>query len=138
MLDHCGSSRRICRIVYNRLDNERNLKIGKSNSYYLNIYPTHTQSGRGFFEVTFKFTDVFQCNYIFSQCHLESDMANVKCKNLNYVQLRKCSVLLFDKKLSGQLQEIVERRHREPIKFLFLPKMGLLGSQACNEKKCWL
>ena len=30
---------------------------------------------------------------------------------------------------------IVERRHGEPIKFLFLPKMGLLGSQAGNEKK---
>jgi hypothetical protein len=26
------------------------------------------------------------------------------------------------------------KRHREPIKFLFLPKMGLLGSQAGNEK----
>ena len=26
-------------------------------------------------------------------------------------------------------------RHGEPIKFLFLPKMGLLGSQAGNEKK---
>ena len=24
----------------------------------------------------------------------------------------------------------VERRHGEPFKFLFLPKMGLLGSQA--------
>ena len=32
-------------------------------------------------------------------------------------------------------KEIVERRHGEPIKFLFLPKMGLLGSQACTEKK---
>ena len=32
-------------------------------------------------------------------------------------------------------KEIVERRHGEPIKFLFLPKMGLLGSQAGNEKK---
>ena len=31
--------------------------------------------------------------------------------------------------------EIVERRHGEPIKFLFLPKMGLLGSQASTEKK---
>ena len=31
-------------------------------------------------------------------------------------------------------KEIVERRHGEPIKFLFLPKMGLLGSQAGNEK----
>jgi hypothetical protein len=29
----------------------------------------------------------------------------------------------------------VERRHGEPIKFLFLPKIGLLGSQAGNEKK---
>ena len=27
-----------------------------------------------------------------------------------------------------QLKEIVERRHKEPIKFLFLPKMGLSGS----------
>ena len=32
-------------------------------------------------------------------------------------------------------KEIVERRHGEPIKFLFLPKIGLLGSQAGNEKK---
>jgi hypothetical protein len=35
-------------------------------------------------------------------------------------------------------KEIVERRHGEPIKFLFLPKMGLLGSQAVNKKNCWL
>ena len=27
-------------------------------------------------------------------------------------------------------KEIVERRHGEPIKFLFLPKLGLLGSHA--------
>jgi hypothetical protein len=33
------------------------------------------------------------------------------------------------------LKDIVERRHGEPIKFLFLPKMGLLGSQAGNKKK---
>jgi hypothetical protein len=32
-----------------------------------------------------------------------------------------------------QIKEIVERRHGEPIKFLFLSKMGLLGSQAGNE-----
>jgi hypothetical protein len=32
-------------------------------------------------------------------------------------------------------KEIVERRHGEPIKFLFLPKMGLLDCQASNEKK---
>ena len=32
----------------------------------------------------------------------------------------------------------VERRHGKPIKFLFLPKTGLLGSQAGYEKKCWL
>ena len=41
------------------------------------------------------------------------------------------SFLLFTK-------EIVERRHGESIEFLFLPKMGLLDSQACKEKKCWL
>ena len=38
----------------------------------------------------------------------------------------------------SQHKEIVERRHGEPIKFLFLHKMGLLGSQAGNEKNCWL
>ena len=31
-------------------------------------------------------------------------------------------------------KEIVERRHGGSIKFLFLPKMGLLGSHASNEK----
>ena len=35
-------------------------------------------------------------------------------------------------------KETVERRHEEPIKFLFLPKMGPLGSQAGNEKNWWL
>jgi hypothetical protein len=33
-----------------------------------------------------------------------------------------------------ETKEIVERRHGEPMKFLFLPNMGLLGSQAGNEK----
>ena len=32
-------------------------------------------------------------------------------------------------------KEIVEKRHGEPIKFIFLPKMGLLDSQASTEKK---
>ena len=36
--------------------------------------------------------------------------------------------------IKGTGKEIVERRHGEPIKVLFLPKMGLLGSQAGNEK----
>jgi hypothetical protein len=31
-------------------------------------------------------------------------------------------------------KEYIERRHGEPFKFLFLPKMGLLGSQAVLEK----
>ena len=35
----------------------------------------------------------------------------------------------------GSIKEIAERRHGEPIKFLSLPKMGPLGSQAGNEKK---
>ena len=35
-------------------------------------------------------------------------------------------------------KELVERRHGEPLKFLFPPKMGLLGSQAGNEKNRWL
>ena len=34
-----------------------------------------------------------------------------------------------------ETKEIVERRHGEPIKFLSLPKMGLLGSQASTEKR---
>jgi hypothetical protein len=44
----------------------------------------------------------------------------------------------MDKRMSVLDKEIVERRHGEPIKFLFLPKTGLLGSQAGNEKSCWL
>ena len=35
-------------------------------------------------------------------------------------------------------KEIIKRRHGEPIKFLFPPEMGLLDSQASNEKKYWL
>ena len=34
-----------------------------------------------------------------------------------------------------ETKEYIERRHGEPFKFLFLPKMGLLGSQAVLEKK---
>ena len=37
--------------------------------------------------------------------------------------------------ISLRVKKIVERRHGEPLKFLFLPKMGLLGSQASTEKK---
>ena len=37
-------------------------------------------------------------------------------------------------KINGS-KEYVERRHGQPIKFLFLPKMGLLGSQASTKKK---
>ena len=29
---------------------------------------------------------------------------------------------------SGSIKEYIERRHGEPFKFLFLPKMGLLGT----------
>ena len=36
---------------------------------------------------------------------------------------------------SGEAKEIVKRRHGEPVNVLFLPKMGLLGSQASTEKK---
>jgi hypothetical protein len=39
---------------------------------------------------------------------------------------------------SVKAKEIEERRRGEPIKFLFLPKMGFLGSHAGNEKKCCL
>ena len=42
----------------------------------------------------------------------------------------------YDYRNGVYTKEIVERRHGEPIKFLFLPtKMGLLGSQASTEKK---
>ena len=34
-----------------------------------------------------------------------------------------------------QTKEYIERRHGEPFKFLFLPKMGLLGSQASTRMK---
>ena len=55
---------------------------------------------------------------------------------------KKCFVPMIDKKFWPNFnhlnKEIVERKHGEPIKFLFLPKMGLLGIQASNEKNCWL
>jgi hypothetical protein len=41
-------------------------------------------------------------------------------------------------KVNVFIKEIIERRHKEPIKFPFLPKIGLLGSQAGDEKECWL
>jgi hypothetical protein len=34
-----------------------------------------------------------------------------------------------------EIKEYIERRHGEPFKFLILPIMGLLGSQAVLEKK---
>ena len=40
-----------------------------------------------------------------------------------------------DVSLLPSIKEIVERRHGEPIKFLFLPKMSLLGSQGSTEKR---
>jgi hypothetical protein len=36
---------------------------------------------------------------------------------------------------SDKIKECIERRHGEPLKFLHLPKMGLLGSQASTRKK---
>ena len=46
-----------------------------------------------------------------------------------YVKVTMAGVLAW-----AQIKEIVERRHGEAMKFLFLRKMGLLGSQAGNEK----
>jgi hypothetical protein len=43
--------------------------------------------------------------------------------------------LLESSLLGVKTKEYIERRHGEPFKFLFLPKMGLLGSQAVLEKK---
>ena len=44
---------------------------------------------------------------------------------------------LSERKLKNRqkIKEYIERRHGEPFEFLFLPKMGLLGSQAVLEKK---
>jgi hypothetical protein len=44
---------------------------------------------------------------------------------------------LSERKLKNRqkIKEYIERRHGEPFKFIFLPKMGLLGSQAVLEKK---
>ena len=50
--------------------------------------------------------------------------------------------MVFEKKLLDAqfnfrvlIKEYIERRYGEPFKFLFLPKMGLLGSQASTRKK---
>ena len=40
-----------------------------------------------------------------------------------------------DVSLVPSIKKIVERRHGEPIKFLFLPKMGLWGCQGSTEKE---
>ena len=53
----------------------------------------------------------------------------------------KSNILIAQLKLYWEIQwckKIVDRRHGEPIKFLYLTKMVLLGSQAGNEKKCCL
>ena len=53
----------------------------------------------------------------------------------------RCQTYVFKTKIAKGIQiwvqnkEYIERRHGEPFKFLFLPKMGLLGSQAVLEKK---
>jgi hypothetical protein len=44
-------------------------------------------------------------------------------------------LLKYGKAKKRITKEYIERRHGEPFKFLFLPKMGLLGSQAVIEKK---
>jgi hypothetical protein len=46
---------------------------------------------------------------------------------------KKMSIFAIYTDLGGA-KEYIERRHGEPFKFLFLPKMGLLGSQAVLEK----
>ena len=50
--------------------------------------------------------------------------------------------MVFEKKLFDAqfnfrvlIKEYVERRHGEHFKFVFLPKMGILGSQASIRKK---
>ena len=43
--------------------------------------------------------------------------------------------IMVTNQFSHIIKEYIERRHGEPFKFLFLPKMGLLGSQAVLEKK---
>ena len=55
------------------------------------------------------------------------DMSKNIIENINFTRL------IFDIG-QGDCRE----EHGEPIKFLSLPKMGLLGSQASTEKKNWL
>ena len=55
-------------------------------------------------------------------CGFDVYLENVKSKQLQSYFMVLC-------------KEYIERRHGEPFKFLFLPKMGLLGSQASTWKK---
>ena len=54
---------------------------------------------------------------------------------LKSIEFLCTSATVTEKTKYVEAKEIVERRHGETIKFLFLPKMGLLGSQASTEKK---
>ena len=65
------------------------------------------------------------CGDIFDVFHFSSSSVSGRASDHNAAKLI----------LEVTTKEYVERRHGELNKFLFLPKMDLLGSQADNEKR---
>ena len=87
------------------------------------------------------------CNYLLC-CYACSKKRKTRSeKNLLFLckieDKRKVKSRITQRSKGGEIsegifilpKEYIERRHGEPFKFLFLPKMGLLGSQAVLEKK---
>ena len=69
---------------------------------------------------------VFQCNATITSMVFR-----------NFAFYNKANQVHWLLKLGDSQGVYIERRHGEPCKFLFLPKMGLLGSQA-NTKKIFM
>jgi hypothetical protein len=57
------------------------------------------------------------------------------CFEMSYLKLGMLLENKMFRKLEYSTKEYIERKHGEPFKFIFLPKMGLLGSQAKNSLK---
>ena len=63
---------------------------------------------------------------------IKNNINNPLCLALLELSQKSCCVLDAS---SDFPKEVAKRRHGEPIKFLFLPKISLLGSQASTGEK---
>jgi hypothetical protein len=94
----------------------------------LNWYLTLKTNFWWFYQLMIKWTQVQSQKYLAGSIFGGKYLHLIGCATL-------CAKTAIVHYLWGKLKEYIERRHGEPFKFLFLPKMGLLGSQAVLEKK---